>query len=226
MALRQNQKSLTDFEKQKFVKAVLDLKAEKTGNTNTYDKYVQWHKDTVDDATGREDAHMGPALFAWHREFLMRFEKDLQRISNNESLGLPYWDWSVDRYPDSSIWGSGFLGGDGSSDAKFPGKVMDGPFAYDKSDDKGNRQWPLNVFPPDDPHEQYPYLRRQFGKDPDATTLPIAADVKAALNATPFDVAPWNKSSQSGFRNRAEGYIPEAGRPHMTMPYTIGSVDR
>ena len=116
MALRKNQSRLTDTEKQKFVSAVLDLKAEKQkiDGPYTYDKYVQWHKDTVDDATGRNDAHKGPAFFAWHRVFLLEFEKDLQRISGDPNLGLPYWDWRFDNFPISSIWGNNFMGGNGN----------------------------------------------------------------------------------------------------------------
>jgi hypothetical protein len=195
----------SDPDKQKFVDAVLDLKAEKTGNTNTYDKYVQWHKDTVDEATGREDAHMGPALFAWHRVFVLEFEKDLQRISGDPNFGLPYWDWTVDNSPTSSIWADTFMGGNGNGAPDWA--VTTGQFR------RGNWELRVRGTDPDTGKEEPAYLRRQFGAN--NLKLPTQADVQATLNATPFDVAPWNDKSASGFRNRAEGYIPEAGRPHM-----------
>jgi hypothetical protein len=199
MAVRKNQSKLNDTAKQKFVNAVLGLKAEqqKRDGPYTYDKYVQWHKDTVDDATGREDAHMGPAFFAWHRVFLLEFEKDLQRISGDPNLGLPYWDWRFDNSPTSSIWGNNFMGGNGNGDPDWA--VTTGPFR------RGN--WELRVR---DTVEEPTYLRRQFGSDPRAPSLPTQQDVQDTLNATPFDVAPWNDHSPSGFRNRAEGYIPQA----------------
>jgi tyrosinase len=207
MITRKNQARLSDPEKQKFVKAVLDLKAEKQkiDGPYTYDKYVQWHKDTVDDATGREDAHMGPAFFAWHREFLIRFEKDLQRISRDPNLGLPYWDWTVDNSPTSSIWADTFMGGNGNGDPDWA--VTTGPFRRD--------EWELRVrgTDPDTGEEEPAYLRRRFGAN--NLKLPTQKDVQDTLSATPFDVEPWNDKSASGFRNRAEGYIPEAGRPHM-----------
>jgi len=207
MALRKNQRNLTDWEKTQFTDAVLKLKAEKTGTTNTYDKYVQWHIDYTD-AT-----HAGPAFFAWHREFLRRFEIELQRIMKDDTLGLPYWDWSVDQAPPSWPFTKEFLGGNGTSDARFPGKVVDGPFAFD---DPNN--WTLHVFDPDDPdpYARYPYLRRQFGPGPGnpKSSLPTPANVQATFKATPYDVDPWNENSASGFRNMAEGNIPEP-RPQM-----------
>jgi tyrosinase len=207
MAVRKNQSKLSDPEKLKFVSAVLALKAEKKpGNTlNTYDQYVQWHKDTVDDATGRNDAHKGPAIFAWHRVFLLEFEKDLQRISGDPNLGLPYWDWRIDNSPTSSIWANNFMGGNGKGSDNWA--VTDGPFR--------RGQWELRVR---DTVDEPTYLRRQFGSEPDANSLPTWDDVKAALDATPFDVAPWNENSASGFRNMAEGYIPPQYNPATYIP--------
>jgi tyrosinase len=207
MALRKNQSKLSDPEKLKFVSAVLTLKAEtKKGNTlSTYDQYVQWHKDTVDDKTGRNDAHKGPAFFAWHRVFLLEFEKDLQRISGDPNFGLPYWDWRIDNSPTSSIWRNNFMGGNGNGDPDWA--VTDGPFRQG--------QWELHVRDSDD---EPTYLRRQFGSDPDANSLPTWDNVRAALSATPFDVAPWNEYSASGFRNMAEGYIPPQYNPPTYFP--------
>jgi tyrosinase len=94
LVMRQNQSTLNPNQKTRFVDAVLKLKAEEIGTTpptNTYDKYVKWHDDYF------EGLHKGPAFFAWHREFLRRFELELQRIMNDPTIGLPYWDWSVDQ---------------------------------------------------------------------------------------------------------------------------------
>ena len=181
MLTRKNQVSLSADEKSRFIAAVLALKA-----SGKYDQYVRVHRDAG------HAAHRGPAFLPWHREFLRRFELDLRSI--DPSVTLPYWDWSVDNSPSSSIWNSSFLGGNGRTS---DGKVMDGPFAFDA----GN--WRLNhVVPPEDPS---PFLKRQFGRS--AASLPTPASVTAALNETPYDVAPWDMTSSSGFRNRLEGWI-------------------
>jgi tyrosinase len=206
VALRKNQRSLTAAEKKAIYRCVARTKAERKPNAalNTYDLFVKWH----DDAMNAKYAHMGPAFLAWHREYLRRFELELQRISppepstGGEVLGLPYWDWSIDRDSPSWPFTADFLGGNGSGETH---KVMDGPFAYDKG------KWPLTVFPqyhigdPADPSDFSPYLRRQIGADPDSS-LPSMEDVRTTLAATPFDSAPWNDMSQSGFRNNLEGF--------------------
>jgi tyrosinase len=168
MAIRKNQATLSAQEKNRFVQAVLALKA-----NGTYDQYVRWHKDMNLTLSG----HFGPAFFPWHREFLRRFELDLQKVAKDPTLGLPYWDWSVDNSPTSSIWRSDFLGGNGHVP---DGKVMDGPFAFDIG------KWPLTIRNSEDP----PYLRRQLGSD--VSSLLTPEDVTAALNAKPYDALQWH----------------------------------
>ncbi|RKP09206.1 hypothetical protein THASP1DRAFT_29003 [Thamnocephalis sphaerospora] len=65
-------------------------------------------------------------FFPWHRIFLRRFERELQRI--DPSIMLPYWDWSYDsQAPELSVvFRSGFYGGNGRQDDSC---VVDGPFA-------------------------------------------------------------------------------------------------
>jgi hypothetical protein len=71
------------------------------------------------------------------------------------------------------------------------GVVTTGPFA----NSTGN--WPLAF--------DGPSLRRRFGLG--VSSLPTPADVAMAMAETDYDVAPWNLSSASGFRNRLEGWI-------------------
>jgi len=187
LVIRQDQSTLSVDDQLKFVHAVRNLK----GTVNrAYDTYVQMHWDYSD------AGHGGPAFLPWHREFLRRFELDLQRVANDATLGLPYWNWSVDSTPLAGIWNSGFMGGNGQT---TDGQVTNGPFAYKTG------YWPLNVRTPEEPN---PYLRRRFGSDPNARSLPTPDDVLGTLRATPYDVAPWDEGSGSGFRNTLEGWIP------------------
>ena len=44
------------------------------------------------------------AFLPWHREFLRQFELDLQDVSANPSLTLPYWDWTLHRSSGDPGW--------------------------------------------------------------------------------------------------------------------------
>jgi tyrosinase len=202
--MRKNQNRLSESEKRQFVDAVLKLKAAKDPNDpkglSKYDRYVQDHVDNVD------HSHFGPAFLSWHRQFLIDFERDLQDVSKNSLLGLPYWDWSP------LIFGSDeqdyFMGGDGTTS---DGKVTNGPFAAGK--------WKLNVWDPHDEEPHTDYLKRQLGKAAGFTSLPPGNDVTATLNELPFDTPPWNDESLSGFRNTLEGIRWDTQkRPPVRLP--------
>ncbi len=145
-----------------------------------YNTFVQNHINAM------TSAHRGSAFLPWHREFLNRFELELRKI--DAQVTLPYWDWTVDNSGASSIWNADFMGGNGRP---ADGVVTTGPFAFST----GN--WPLAF--------DGPRLRRQFGVS--IGSLPTPADVANAMAESVYDVAPWNASASSGFRNRLEGWI-------------------
>ena len=90
--------------------------------------------------TGRTAAHRGPAFLPWHREYLKRFEAELQRIMGDSDFGLPYWDWEHDGdlpVPDQKttpVWE--VFGGDG--DPALGDIVTTPPFGFDVSDSSLN----------------------------------------------------------------------------------------
>jgi tyrosinase len=182
--VRKNQATLTAEEKQRFVTAVLALKA-----SGRWDTYVTIHAANV------ASAHRGPAFCPWHREFLRLLELDLNAV--DPTVTLPYWDWSVDDQPNVSLWAVDLMGGNGRAQDS---QVLDGPFAF-----AGGR-WPMPVGSPN-------FLQRSFQRA--IPTLPTADDVAATLALTPFDAAPWNQDSATGFRNALEGWVPFDGLPHM-----------
>jgi Common central domain of tyrosinase len=175
LRIRKNQASLTPAEKQRFVTAVLELK-----RRGVYDNYVNHH------AAAGHHAHRHPGFLPWHREFLRRFELDLQAI--DPTVTLPYWDWTVDNSAAASIWNPDLMGGNGRPGDR---KVMDGPFAFDA----GN--WRCIGSPN--------FLRREFGDQ--VASLPTGAHVTACLGVTPYDRAPWDETSNPSFRNQLEGWI-------------------
>jgi tyrosinase len=183
MGMRKNQATLTAEEKRRFVAALKQLKAD-----GTYDHHVTHHRTAV--RTMRPDpAHVGPAFFPWHRYCLYRFELDLQRV--DPTVTIPYWDWTRDNSPSSSIWSADFMGGNGrSSDLQ----VTTGPFAYSTG------TWTLTI---NDNSSTPPYLRRSFGTL--ISTLPTSTNVNASLSRRPYDASPWNGStSTSTYRSYAE----------------------
>lgn len=161
MGIRKNQSTLSADEKSRFVNAVLQLKT-----NGAYDRYVRQHRDLFNSGI-----HNSALFLPWHREFLRRLELDLQAI--DPLVTLPYWDWTVDRTPTASLWGSDFMGGNGVPPG---GAVQTGPFAF------SNGRWPLTVR--DNPAGRVE-LTRAVGS---GGTLPSTNAVQRVLSRTPFSV--------------------------------------
>jgi tyrosinase len=149
-------------------------------------------------------AHRCPAFLPWHREFLYQFERDLQTVIGDSSLGIPYWDWSVNQSPTGAPWLDDFMGGDGAD-----GPVTTGPFA-------GTANWKLTLS-----EDSADHLVRGFGLAsipvPGSTPitfprLPMVSEVNSCLTLTKYDTAPWNDSKAlASFRNQLEGWHVPSG---------------
>ncbi|WP_405008945.1 tyrosinase family protein [Kitasatospora sp. NBC_01539] len=176
--VRRNQAMLSRKEKAQYVQAVLKLK-----ETGVYDNYITEH------AAITYYGHGGPSFLPWHREFLRRFELDLQSV--NPGVTLPYWDWTVDRTEKASIWDDVFMGGNGRPS---DGMVTTGRF----SGTEGNWKCLRIGVEPD-------YLTREFGVQSDH--LPTGDDVDECLQVLPYDEPPWDARSRASFRNFLEGGI-------------------
>jgi tyrosinase len=135
-----------------FIRGVKLLKQESSGHTtadlgipgaaksvSTYDLFVVWHHKAMMTLTPpgnidqRNAAHMGPIFCPWHRVMLMLLEQNLQRVLNDTTFGLPYWDWAKDgdrpaaEQKTSDIWDANCLGGEGNP-------IITGPFAFSATD--------------------------------------------------------------------------------------------
>jgi tyrosinase len=193
LEVRKNQSTLTESEKQHFVNAVKQLKQtfNPGSNISVYDEFVQTHSNEYISGQG----HGGPAFLAWHREFVLQFEQALQTV--DPTVTIPYWDFTVDRTPDSSLWANDFLGGNG--DPNDNGIVKTGPFRQG--------EWTLLFDGPD--------LRRTFGLFVD--DLPKASDVANALSVLLYDVFPYDVGSpiDQSFRNNLEGFNHPTAEPEI-----------
>jgi tyrosinase len=219
MIIRKSVSSLTGPERTAFVNAVKALKSAPSRftppTTGRYDDYVYVHMQAmlelaindptqpvangnwtlVSDMRMPMWAHRCPAFLPWHRELLYQFERDLQTVSHDPNLAIPYWDWSVDQSPDGPPWLADFMGGDGAD-----GPVTSGPFA-------GPENWKLNLS-----EDLVGHLVRGFGRFAGFPRLPTAAEVDATLAESRYDAAPWNdKAALASFRNQLEGWHVPAG---------------
>jgi tyrosinase len=189
---RQNQNALTAAQKKRFVSALLAVKRK-----GQYDEFVRMHMEfySGDGDGGQPVAHMAPTFLPWHRQFLLEFEGALQRV--DPGVSVPYWDWTVDRSPTSSLWGEGFLGGNGRRSDR---RVMTGPFAY------GSGHWTIK-----EGVTEGEFLTRDFGRPHDPIELPTKDELAWAMRDSRYDSAPWNSTSSRGFRNKVEGWTSGVG---------------
>ncbi|MCL4296359.1 MAG: tyrosinase family protein [Anaerolineae bacterium] len=200
MGVRKNLRSLTTAEKTEFVNAVRALKA-----NGRYNQYVLRHAQAP-----MANIHRSPAFLPWHRQFILDFERELQQVSGNPNLALPYWNWTEDAgLPDprtAPIWADNFMGGNGDPGNNWA--VRSGPFRpgeWTIVDGNGNAAGAL---------------RRQFGIN--VPTLPSLADVNNVLSTTPYDASPWNMTSNPSFRNRLEGWYPVTPGLHNRVHVWVG----
>lgn len=179
MAIRKDANTLTAAERAEFVDAILTLKAE-----GIYDQFVLRHANAIMSAI-----HRCPAFLPWHRRFIYDLELELQRVSGNPNLGIPYWNWPSGA-ANASIWDDDLLGGDGDAG----GVLRTGPFRAG--------QWTIinSSGSPAGP------LMREFGQN-GLSALATQAQIDQVMGVTPYDTSPWNMNSNPSFRNQLEGWV-------------------
>src|SRR5215211_1780396 len=107
MGLRKNYRSLTDVERNLFVQALKKLKA-----NGVVDQYAEMHSHHFD-----MNIHRSSHFLPWHREMLLRFERELQQVPLDDGLvhpeiTIPYWDssWDQSQADPDGWWNGDFLG--------------------------------------------------------------------------------------------------------------------
>uniref|UniRef100_A0A915JY09 Tyrosinase copper-binding domain-containing protein n=1 Tax=Romanomermis culicivorax TaxID=13658 RepID=A0A915JY09_ROMCU len=120
--IRKEYRIMSDKERQIFHKAIIDLKKKTTSKGyNAYDLHASMHS-----AAYAPQAHLGCGFIPFHRIYLLMLEKQLQDVSGDRSLAIPYWDSTLDStlpHPcDSIIFSDEMLG-------PSNGIINSGPFA-------------------------------------------------------------------------------------------------
>jgi len=91
--------------------------------------------------SGEENgAHSNAAFLSWHREYILRVEAELQKITNDDQLTIPYWDWSDKKGTLNNIFVDAFMGGDGTGAREGPGKQVDPTHPFSKQNG-----WPIDI---------------------------------------------------------------------------------
>lgn len=194
MGCRRNVSKLAPSEKTAYVSAVLALKAESitsvafpdawaAGARNRYDVYVWVHLLVMG------GAHKAPAFTPWHREFLRQFELDLQRVSGNAEMTIPYWDWITAKESTDPGWPftDDFMGGMGTG---ADSRVETGQFAESAG------YWIMNVrtgATGGSARDNTTYLRRNSGQAP--SDLPTTTERTKCLIRVNYDAAPFIETS-------------------------------
>ena len=114
--LRKNAATLSAAERQNFLRAILVLRrTPASGNPNVtiYDQFVALHGAVMSVAVqGTPDTinfgHWNIGFCAWHREYLRRFELELQKLV--PGVTVPYWDWSNHTQARTRIFINDFMG--------------------------------------------------------------------------------------------------------------------
>ena len=99
MAVRKSIAAMTSTEKTAFANALRQLKTTSVNgrNYNWYiDQHITYFARTNDNIS---HAHQAPSFFPWHREYLRLLELDMQTVTGDSNIFLPYWDWTVAASP-------------------------------------------------------------------------------------------------------------------------------
>ncbi|NNF32508.1 MAG: hypothetical protein HKN68_00255 [Saprospiraceae bacterium] len=146
MGVRKNVKHLDSTERENFVRSCVLMKADivnpgdpVNNQYSKWDEFVALHTMIQSGiAPGNVSVNFGHggspgtgaySFLSWHREFLYRFEQQLQ--SYVAGVMLPYWDWT----DPSSIMTDTFLGGNGTGATNV---ITQGYFAVNRPGTGGN----------------------------------------------------------------------------------------
>lgn len=97
MRCRRDYRDLSSAEKQRFIDALYDAKAR-----GVIDSFADEHD------VHFSHGHNNSSFLPWHREFLRRFEAELQVY--DARVMLPYWNSSNDQSTSAALWNNSFLG--------------------------------------------------------------------------------------------------------------------
>ncbi len=156
-------------------------------------------------------SHEGSGFPTWHRLFIMFWEREFQKLAQDDTFTFPYWDW-VGAGKDCEVCTNELLGAINYSDPH--GRIhRASPFSdwhaicaatEPIKNGEGCRFC--------DPEEKTGYIVRRGGTNPRANEFPDFEHVKAILEMTDWDTVPFDEmAGNKSFRNCFEGNCPRKG---------------
>jgi tyrosinase len=177
--VRKSFAAMTSTEKTAFINALRQFKTT-SANGRNYNWYIDQHIAffglTSDNIS---HAHRSPSFFPWHREYLRLLELDLQTVSGNPNIFIPYWDWTQTALP----FTADFLG------SITNGSVSSGNFSP---------SWGWQIYRSS---IGTTFLQRRLGQN---ATRPSTATVNTVQALTVYDQSPWDSTVANSYRNRNE----------------------
>jgi len=179
-------------------------------------------------------AHEGPAFLTWHRKFMLFVETEIQRVLNDSTFGLPYWDWTNhSENMKDKIWhivGSSNCGiFANSSNDNTTQAPINGPFSKWNTICANSKQIVCN--PQNqmcDPTRSSGKIQRCIGGTNGVQCrvqkmLPDMKEFKIALKQKLYDHQPYNTGCKNlGFRNSLEGFEYLVPRNKSVCPHFPG----
>jgi tyrosinase len=90
VAIRKSASKTTTQEQQRFTQLISQLIA-----NGRYGQLVAIHADMSHDQHGSMGAVGAERFLSWHRDFLLRLEREMQQV--DAAAFIPYWNWAADR---------------------------------------------------------------------------------------------------------------------------------
>ena len=157
--------------------------------------------------------HEGPTFLTWHRGYMLYVETEIQKMLNDPTFALPYWDWTDENKRDE-IWD---LVGKSNCGIFFntePSESdIEGQFSSWDTVCRNIKDIVCNI---DNqvcnPTVRNGNLKRCIGGTEGVqcrvtSMLPSTAEVSEALQEQSYDTNPYDEdSSTQGFRNTLEGF--------------------